>query len=73
MNPLQLLYYILLALVLIGGLNWGIYAMKPSSNIVEAAFGAESTLSKIIFTIVALAAVGVIVLTLGFNSSIFAN
>jgi len=73
MNSLQLVYYILLALVLIGGLNWGIYAMKPSSNIVEAAFGAESTLSKIIFTIVALAAVGVIVLTLGFNSSIFAN
>ena len=73
MNSLQLIYYILLALVLIGGINWGIYAMKPSSNLVEAAFGEESLLSKIIFYIVAGATIGVIVLTLGFNSSIFAN
>jgi uncharacterized membrane protein YuzA (DUF378 family) len=73
MNSLQLLYYILLVFVLIGGINWGIYAMKPSSNLVEAAFGTESVLSKIIFTVVAFATIGVIILTLGFNSSIFAN
>ena len=70
-NAALVVYYILLALLFIGGLNWGLYAISPSANVVEAIFGMGSVVSKVIFVLVALAALAAIILTFASNSNIF--
>jgi uncharacterized membrane protein YuzA (DUF378 family) len=51
-NPMDL---IALILVIVGGLNWGLIGLFDF-NLVDAIFGAGSTLSRIIYIIVGLAA-----------------
>jgi uncharacterized protein len=51
-NPVDL---IALILVIIGGLNWGLVGLLDF-NLVDAIFGAGSTLSRIVYIIVGLAA-----------------
>ncbi len=51
-NPVDL---IALILVIIGGLNWGLIGLFDF-NVVDAIFGAGSTLSRIVYIIVGLAA-----------------
>lgn len=51
-NPVD---WIALILVIIGGLNWGLVGLF-NYNLVDAIFGVGSTLSRIIYILVALAA-----------------
>jgi uncharacterized membrane protein YuzA (DUF378 family) len=51
-NPVDL---IALILVIIGGLNWGLVGLFDY-NLVDAIFGVGSTLSRIVYIIVGLAA-----------------
>ncbi len=51
-NPVD---WIALILVIIGGLNWGLVGLF-NYNLVDAIFGPMSTLSRIIYILVALAA-----------------
>lgn len=53
LNNLDWLAYVL---VIIGGLNWGLIGLFEF-NLVDAIFGEESTLSRIIYTLVGLSAV----------------
>ena len=58
-NPVDL---IALILVIIGGLNWGLVGLLDF-NLVDAIFGAGSTLSRIIYILVGLAALYMIYFT----------
>jgi uncharacterized membrane protein YuzA (DUF378 family) len=51
-NPVDL---IALILVIVGGLNWGLVGLFDF-NLVDAIFGVGSTLSRIVYILVALAA-----------------
>ena len=53
MNTLEKLVYLLLV---IGGLNWGLIGAFKY-NLVDHIFGSESALSRIIYTLVGLAAI----------------
>ncbi|AKB16134.1 hypothetical protein SAMN02910340_00340 [Methanosarcina thermophila] len=58
-NPVDL---IALILVIVGGLNWGLVGLFDF-NLVDAIFGAGSTLSRIIYILVGLAALYMIYFT----------
>ncbi|AKB13231.1 MAG TPA: DUF378 domain-containing protein [Methanosarcina thermophila] len=58
-NPVDL---IALILVIVGGLNWGLVGLLDF-NLVDAIFGAGSTLSRIIYILVGLAALYMIYFT----------
>ena len=59
---LGVLDIIALALVIIGGLNWGLVGLF-SFDLVAAIFGAGSTLSRIVYVLVGLGAVWTLILT----------
>jgi uncharacterized membrane protein YuzA (DUF378 family) len=59
---LNTLDWITLVLVVIGGLNWGLVAIKW--NLVDAIFGAGSMLSTIVYGLVGLSALYVIFFTM---------
>jgi uncharacterized protein len=53
----NVLDWIALVLVIIGGLNWLLYAFSPSYDLVAALFGgATSILAKIVYGLVGLSA-----------------
>ncbi len=52
-----------IALVIIGGLNWGLYALNPSYNLVSILLGWMPILEKVVYVVVALAAIYLAVLT----------
>ncbi|AAM07415.1 conserved hypothetical protein [Methanosarcina acetivorans C2A] len=58
-NPVDL---IALILVIVGGLNWGLVGLFEY-NLVDAIFGVGSTLSRIIYILVGLAALYMIYFT----------
>ena len=55
-NELSVLDKIALVLVIIGGLNWGIYAFGSQYNLVEMIFGI-SIISNIVYLLVGLSAI----------------
>ncbi|OGM94856.1 DUF378 domain-containing protein [Candidatus Wolfebacteria bacterium RIFOXYD12_FULL_48_21] len=56
MRKLSTLDWIALVLVIVGGLNWGLVGIF-NFDLVATIFGAMSALSKIVYTLVGLAAV----------------
>lgn len=56
MNKLNALDWIALVLVIVGGLNWGLVGLFKF-DLVAAIFGDMSALSRIVYTLVGLAAV----------------
>ena len=58
MSKLNVLDWVALILVIIGGLNWGLVALNW--NLVDAIFGAGSTLSQIVYGLVGLSAIYII-------------
>ena len=59
-DPMRTFYKICVALLILGGLNWGLIGLF-SFNLVGWLFGGSaSTISRIIFTLVGLAALGAI-------------
>ena len=57
MNKLTVLDKIAFVLVLIGGLNWGLYAFGPQYNLVDMLLGAWPFLAQIVYLLVGIAAV----------------
>lgn len=55
MSKLNVLDWIALVLVIIGGLNWGLVAIHW--NLVDAIFGVGSLISTIVYGLVGLAAI----------------
>lgn len=63
MKPLNALDYIAFVILIIGGLNWGLVGIFQY-NVIATLFGDMTTFSRIIYDIVALAAVYVAVITM---------
>lgn len=55
-NPLKIWDWIAIVLVVVGGLNWGLVGLLDT-DLVALLFGAMSTLSRIVYVLVGLAAV----------------
>lgn len=53
-------YTVALLLVIIGGLNWGLVGFFDY-NLVDSLFGVDSTLSRVVYAVVGLAAVWVLI------------
>lgn len=53
------------ALLIIGGLNWGVVG-ATGKDLVGGFFGAKSTVARVIFLLVGLAAVASLAMTMGF-------
>jgi uncharacterized membrane protein YuzA (DUF378 family) len=53
---MKTLYWIALALIIVGGLNWGLVGLF-NFNLVDAIFGTGSFLSRTVYVLVGLAAV----------------
>jgi uncharacterized protein len=64
-NPVDLLALIL---VIVGGLNWGLVGLF-NYNLVDAIFGVGSTISRIIYIIVGLAALYMIYFATRYETS----
>jgi uncharacterized protein len=62
MDTKKILDIVALVLVIVGGLNWGLTAF--SMNLVDMLFGAGSTISMVIYILVALAALYTITILL---------
>lgn len=62
MDTKKILDIVALILVIIGGLNWGLTAFNM--NLVDMLFGAGSTISMVIYILVALAALYTITILL---------
>lgn len=60
MNDLNALDWISLILIIIGGLNWGLVGLFKF-NLVDALFKEDSALSRVIYTLVGLAALWVLI------------
>lgn len=60
---MRVIYQTALALVIIGALNWGLVGFFDY-NLVDALFGADSVLSRIVYGLVGISAVYVIVMKL---------
>lgn len=60
---MRVIYQTALALVIIGGLNWGLVGFFDY-NLVDALFGAGSVLARIVYSLVGLSAIYVTVMKL---------
>jgi uncharacterized membrane protein YuzA (DUF378 family) len=58
MSKLNVLDWIAIILIIVGGLNWGLVALKW--NLVDAIFGAGSLIATIVYALVGLSAIYVI-------------
>lgn len=61
MSAEQVVTYVLVGLVLVGALNWGVYAVDPEFNLVKLLTMNHDLAQKVVYGLVALAAVGVVV------------
>jgi len=59
---MKVLKIIAMILVIVGGLNWGLVGLF-NFDVIAAIFGAMSTLSRIIYTLVGLAAIYVAIIS----------
>ena len=57
---MKAVYTVALLLTVIGGLNWGLVGFFDY-NLVDSLFGADSTLSRVVYAVVGLAALWVLV------------
>lgn len=48
--------WIALVLVIVGGLNWGLFAINPSLDLVALLFGGYSIVARVVYGLVGLAA-----------------
>lgn len=60
---MRVIYQTALALVIIGGINWGLVGFFDY-NLVDALFGADSALSRIVYALVGISAVYVTIMKL---------
>lgn len=65
---MRVLHAITLALVIIGGINWGLIGLF-NYNLVDAIFGTMSLVSRIIYTLVGIAGIWAITF-FGFNNAV---
>jgi uncharacterized membrane protein YuzA (DUF378 family) len=62
MKKLNALDWIVIILVVVGALNWGLVGLF-SFDLVAALFGNMSALSRVVYTLVGLAAVALVIVT----------
>lgn len=62
MNKLNVLDWVALVLVIVGGLNWGLVGIMDF-DLVSTIFGDMSVISRIVYTLVGLSAVYIAVLS----------
>jgi uncharacterized membrane protein YuzA (DUF378 family) len=67
MKNLSSLEWIVIALVAIGGLNWGLVGLFQF-DLVAAIFGDMSALSRVVYSLVGVAAIGLLALSPRFQS-----
>ena len=71
----QIVFYIFLVLLIIGGLNWGLYAVDQKYDLVEligdSLFGPYSLFARIVYALVAVAAVVIAVMSLTASNDIY--
>jgi len=67
MSKLNILDWVALILIVVGGLNWGLVAINW--NLVDAIFGVGSMLSTIVYGLVGLSAIYVIFILKKFKST----
>lgn len=64
----QIIFYIFLVLLIIGGLNWGLYAIDPKLDLVEMignqVSGPKSIFARAVYALVAVAAVVIALMSL---------
>lgn len=66
-------FYIFLVLVLIGGLNWGLVSVNQDYDLVALLLGDGSMGARAVYALVGIAAIIVIILSLGNCNAIFAT
>jgi uncharacterized membrane protein YuzA (DUF378 family) len=62
MNKLNVLDWVALVLVIVGGLNWGLVGIMDF-DLVSTIFGDMSVISRVVYTLVGLSAVYIAVLS----------
>lgn len=67
MSKLNIIDWVALILIIVGGLNWGLVTFKW--NLVDAIFGAGSMISTIVYGLVGLSAIYVIFILKKFKSA----
>lgn len=70
-NVTQVFFIIFLVFLVVGGLNWGLYAIDPSYNLVDMLFGSGSILAKLVYAVVAISAIAVVALSIATPSKIY--
>ncbi len=61
-RKLNWLDWVVMVLVIIGGLNWGLYGVFGGFDLVAYLFGAMSVLSRIVYVLVGLAALYLLII-----------
>ena len=61
-SAVKIIFFICVVLLIIGGLNWGLYAINPSADLVAMIAG-TSVFAKIIYALIAAAAVVVSIMS----------
>lgn len=69
----RMIFYLFLALVLIGALNWGLVAINQDYDLVKMLLGDYSMPSRVVYGLVGFSALIVMILAGGQNSSIYAT
>jgi len=64
MLKLNVIGWVALILAIIGGINWGLVGVFDGFDLVAAIFGEMTPLARIIYTLVGLAAVYILIVTL---------
>jgi uncharacterized membrane protein YuzA (DUF378 family) len=70
---IRAVFYIFLALVLIGALNWGLVSINEDYDLVAMIFGDYTMPSRVVYGLVGLSALIVIILAGAQNSAIYAT
>ena len=57
MNYMKLLHQVAFALLVVGGLNWGLVGLNPTWNVVNMLLGSMPTVEMLVYVLVGLSAV----------------
>lgn len=60
----NVLDWVTMILVVVGGINWGLVGLSPSWNVVEMIFGAWPMVLRLVYVLVGLSAVWVLYMAL---------
>lgn len=73
MSVTSVLFQICFVLVLIGALNWGLYALSPSNDLVQAIFPSLPAVRTILYGLIGLSSIIAAYIWLAYPSSVVAD